>query len=218
MADDADHLDGDGSDPGDAIDRGLLARWVDGDPQAGDELMRRHFIGIQRYFIRRAPEQQEDLVQDTFVALSTSKASYRGDAPVRVFLYRIARNVLRMYFRSQGRQPGFDPLTSSVAAAYGRRPSSALAGAEEHTILLNALQEITSDDQDLLELRYWRGLTGPELRDLFNEPEGTMRSRIRAALKRLRSKFDEISNKPRSDVTEEMVERWMVELRPMALS
>lgn len=218
MGEDADQLDGDRPDPTDAVDRELLARWVDGDLQAGDELTGRHFIGIQRYFNRRAPEQQEDLVQDTFVQLSASKANYRGDAPVRVFLYRIARNVLRMYFRGRGRQPGFDPLTSSVMAAYGRRPSSALAEVEEHTILLNALQEVTSDDQDLLELRYWRGLTGPELRDLFNEPEGTMRGRIRAAVKRLRTKFDELSNKPRPDVTDEMVERWMFELRSMTLS
>src|SRR5690606_7311647 len=163
---DGDDLDGDGPDPNDVVDRELLARWVDGDLRAGDGLTRRHFVSVQRYFIRRAPEAQEDLVQDTFVRLSTSKANYRGDAPVRVFIYRIARNVLRMYLRGLGRQPGFDPLSSSLAAAHGRRPSSALAAMEEHTILLNALQEVTSEDQDLLELRYWRGLTGPELREL----------------------------------------------------
>jgi RNA polymerase sigma factor (sigma-70 family) len=213
-----DELDGDGPDPHDHVDRELLTRWLDGDLRAGDELTRRYFMSIQRYFIRRAPEQQEDLVGDTFLKLAKSKANYRGEAPVRVFIYRIARNVLRMYFRGLGRQPGFDPLTSSVVAAHGRRPSSALAEMEEHSILLNALQEISSEDQDLLELRYWRGLTGPELRDLFNVPEGTMRSRIGAALKRLRSKFDELSHKPESDVTEETVERWMLELRPMALS
>lgn len=217
MRDDSDDLGDDDRDPIDAIDRELLTRWIDGDKQAGDELTQRYFVGILRYFTRRAPEEQEDLVNETFLQFSKSKASFHGDAPVRVFVFRIARNVFRMYVRRMGRQPQFDPLTTSVVVAFGRHPSSILAEREDHSILLNALQEVTSEDQDLLELRYWRGLTGPELRDLFEVSEGTVRSRIGAALKRLRAKFNELSNAPRRQVTEETVERWMLELRSMAL-
>jgi RNA polymerase sigma factor (sigma-70 family) len=202
----------DDRDPADALDGELLQRWIGGDPRAGDALTHRYIQAIRRYFIRRAPEDHEDLVQETFLQLARARASFRHDAPVRVFLYRIARNVLRMYARRMSRRPQFDPLTTSVVAAFGRPPSAVLAQREEHTILLTALQEVASEDQDLLELRYWRGLTGPELRDLFELPEGTMRSRVRAAVTRLRDKFNELSHAPAREVSDATIERWMLEL------
>lgn len=179
----------------DDLDRELLTRWADGDARAGDRLTVHYFNAIRRYFVRRVPEEHERLVQDTFMHFAASKANYRGEASVRVFIYSIARNILRDHLRSVRRQPAFDPYTTSMREAWGRRPSSMLAEHQHHRIILDALQEIPSADQDLLELRYWRGMTGPELSALFEISEGTVRSRIRAALKRLRAKYEEVSER-----------------------
>lgn len=196
--------------PDDEADRELIAAWRGGNTRAGDQLTVKYFPQIRKYFVRRAPEEYEDLNATTFMRLSKSYANYRGEATVRTFIYSIARNVLREHLRALSRRPEFDPITTSLFEAYGRRPSSILAEHEEHQILLDALQELTSEDQDLLELRYWTELTGPELRELFGIPEGTVRSRIGSSLGRLRKKFHEISEQPR-EFSDELLERWMQE-------
>jgi RNA polymerase sigma factor (sigma-70 family) len=186
-------------DLSDVTDREQLALWVAGDVRAGNRLTTKYFDQIRGYFVRRVPEEYEELVQRSFLQLARAKVNYRGEASVRVFIYSLARNVLRDYLRTIRRQPAFDPLTTSMREAWGRRPSSVLAEQEHHRILLEALQEIPSADQDLLELYYWRDMTGPELAALFELPEGTVRSQLRAARKRLREKYEEISARGVSD-------------------
>lgn len=190
----------------DSVDRKLLREWAGGDVRAGDQLTLKYFDPIRSYFVRRAPDEHEDLVNKTFLGLAKSKDKYRGECTVRVFIYSIARNVLRGHLRALQRRPDFDPITTSMCEAWGRRPSSMLAQRQHRGIMLDALQEIPSEQQDLLELRYWQDLSGPELRDLFEIPEGTVRSRIAAAIKQLRTKFEEISER---QVSEEDLARWL---------
>jgi RNA polymerase sigma-70 factor (ECF subfamily) len=215
----ADALPGDRRDPDDEADRQLFAAWAGGDKPAGQRLTVKYFEPIRAYFIRRAPEEYEELLQKTFLGLARAKDEnkYRGEATVRIYIYCIARNVLRTHLRDLRRRPEFDPISVSLLEAYGRRPSSMLAEQQHHRILLDALQEIPSAEQDLLELRYWRGLTGPELRDMFEIPEGTVRSRLHTAIERLRTKFQDLSERPR-DVSTEELERWLVELGSQTIS
>ena len=62
----------------DLLDRDLLVRWAGGDIEAGDELTTAYFDPIRNYFFRRAPEEYEDLSQQTFLELAKSRARYRG--------------------------------------------------------------------------------------------------------------------------------------------
>lgn len=194
-------------------DRDLLQRWTAGDSASGDKLIMKYFLSIKTYFIRRVPEHQEELVQEAFLGLASGKANYRGDAPVRVFIYKIARNILRKHLRNQ--RPKFAQLTSSLADAYGRRPSSILAEAEGHNLLLDALREISLDDQDLLELRYWQGLSGRELGALLGVSEGTVRTRLQTALRKLGEKYTELNEEQQTTMPEDEMEKWLLELRSM---
>jgi RNA polymerase sigma factor (sigma-70 family) len=198
----------------DRVDRELLAQWVDGIREAGDKLTIRYFRRLRSFFIQRVAGEHEDLVNETCCRLAESKQKYRGEAPVRVFVFGIARNVLLQYLRKKSRQPEFSPYTSSLGEAVGRRPSSMLAETEEHRIMRDAMQDIPVNDYDLLAFHYWTGMTGPELRALFEVPEGTIRGRLAAARKRLRKRFDELSTLPRERLpTEELFEQWLRELR-----
>jgi RNA polymerase sigma factor (sigma-70 family) len=211
VAERIDTLPGDRPDPDDETHHALFEAWRAGDKDAGDRLVQDYFEPIRDYFIRRTPDEHEELVQKTFLGLIEAKEKWRGEGTVRVYIYCIARNVFRRYLRDVRRKPNFDPLSNSLVDAYGRRPSSMLAEREEHQILSNALQEIPCEQQDLLELHYFGGLTGPELRDMFQIPEGTVRGRLRRARKELRTKYEEISERPRP--TDEQVDRWLLELR-----
>lgn len=200
--------------PPDDGHREWMQRWAAGDSRAGDRLTQIYFPVIRRYFRRRMPEAQEDLVQETFLRLAANvaKGSYRGDARVRVYLYGIARNVLFERLHQLNRERSFDPLVSSLHQATGRRLSSLLGERERHQLVLDALEDIPLEQHDLLELRYFHRLTGPELRELLGISEGTVRSRIRAALARLLLAYDARAATPHTlEDIEDILARWLDE-------
>jgi RNA polymerase sigma-70 factor (ECF subfamily) len=51
--------------------------------------------------------------------------------------------------------------------------------------MLSALRRLPLDDQLLLQMHYWDGLTGPALSRALDLPEGTVRSRLRRAKAKL---------------------------------
>jgi len=64
----------------------------------------------------------------------------------------------------------------------GMSPSGAAAEAQDFVRLRDALRRLPIDVQVALELYYWEDLSGPEMADVLELPEGTVRSRIRRGL------------------------------------
>lgn len=198
-----------------ASDLELLEGWREGDRRAGNELVSRHFPGVRCYFVNKLPSEHEDLVQETFTRLVRSRDQFRGEASFRTYLFRIARHVLAEHLRKRYRQGHpLEPATSSIADLTGGRPSSVIAARERHRLLLDGLRELPLDDQDLLELYYWQDLSAGEIGSLFELVESTVRSRIRAALERLRRRYIALSSAPHSrELSIDEAERWLGELR-----
>jgi RNA polymerase sigma-70 factor (ECF subfamily) len=169
------------------LDLELLERWRGGDREAGNQLVRRLFPAIRRYFRNKLTADYEDLVQETFTRLVHARDDFRGEASLRTYVFRISRNVLAEHLRRRylrGRH--FAPATSSIVEVVGRRPSSLMLELESRCMLLEALRMLSLDDQDLLELYYWENLSGRELAEV---PVPTTRSRLRAAIGRLRQAY-----------------------------
>ena len=59
--------------------------------------------------------------------------------------------------------------------------SAEAAQHEEQRLLLEALRRIPLDLQIAIELHYWEGMSGPDLAQVLDIPEGTVRSRLRRA-------------------------------------
>jgi RNA polymerase sigma-70 factor, ECF subfamily len=195
-------------------DLALLESWRAGDLRAGNELLVRHFSGIRTYFINKLPAEHEDLVQETFTRLVGARDRYRGEASFKTYLFRIARYVLAEYLRRRYRGYEIEPAVSTIADLTDRRPSSVMAEREAHGLLLDSLRRLSLDDQDLLELYYWQDLSAREIAALFELVESTVRSRVRASIKRLRRIYVELSDTPHSrELSLDELERWMTELR-----
>lgn len=164
-------------------DAALLEAWRGGDRAAGEQLFERHFDAIFRFFERKGVPDVGDLVQRTFLGCVEARDRFRGGATFRTFLFAIARHELYGFFR--GRKQALDFGVSSLAdLAPG--PSTIARTRDLHDLLLAALRVIPLDLQLALELRFWEGLSGPELAAALEVPEGTVRSRLRRALDALR--------------------------------
>jgi RNA polymerase sigma factor (sigma-70 family) len=188
----------------------LLERWSDGDRAAGDHLVLRYFARVRGYFIGKFAEDYEDLTQETFSRLCTSRDRVRDT--FKAFLFGTARNVGREHLRRRYKlDASLDAV--SLADVTGRQHSSVLAEREQHRLLLDALRRLSIAQQELVELRYFQQLTWAELEELYDKPESTVRGRLRRALVQLARHYHELAGQRHTrDLEQDDVTRWLEEL------
>lgn len=195
----------------------LLDSWRDGDARAGNELFNRHFDSVCRFFANKAPSEVDDLIQRTFLACVEGRDRFRGEASFRGYLFGVARNVLRRYYRDKRyHDERFDPLVVSVHDL-GPGPSLLVADKREQELLLHALRRLPMDHQITLELYYWENMSGSELAEVLEVPEGTVRGRIRRAKTLLEEALAELAESPQQlETTMANLEGWARGLRDKA--
>jgi RNA polymerase sigma factor (sigma-70 family) len=174
-------------------DAELLDGWAAGDERAGQALLERHYVGVFRFFRAKVNAEIEDLVQQTFVGLLESRGNWRGDSSFRSYLYGIARNVLRHHFRRRRRKEDRIDFGTHSVIDLGASPSAFMAEKGERRLLLEALRRLAVDDQIVIELYHWEGLSGPELAVVLELTEPAVRSRLHRAKTRLAAALHEIA-------------------------
>jgi RNA polymerase sigma factor (sigma-70 family) len=190
----------------------LLDRWDAGDLDAGNELFERYFDEIYRFLEHKTNGEAQDLVQRAFLACLEGRKTFRRGSSFRTYLYGISRNLLHAYWRERKRA-AFD-VGASTLLELGPSPSSIVAQRHEERLLLEALRSIPLDQQIALELYYWEKLSAPELSEVLEVPEGTVRSRLRRARESLEARLKELESSPeRLASTLSNLEGWAVSLR-----
>ena len=172
-------------------DAELLDAWGAGEESAADELVERHFDALYRFFESTAPTHAEDLVQETLIACVEARASFRRESAFSTFVMGIARNKVLMFWRTQSRRPDAVPVAELSLEALGASPSQWVLEHQEQRLLLAGLRRLPLDEQILLQLHFWDGLTGPQLAEILGVPEGTVRSRLRRTRQNLEAAVTE---------------------------
>ncbi len=200
-----------------ASDRDLLRAWRAGDRRAGGELISRYFTSLYRFFASKvaSASEVEDLVQRTFTGAVEGLDRFQGQASVRTWLFAIARNILKQWYerrvKSRARE---SPAPARSVADLGAGPSTVLRLRHEQRLLVAALQRLPLEQQMLLELTYWERLKARELAEVFEVPEGTIRTRLRKAKLELRGTLDALTRDAAAiETTMKGLETWAGELR-----
>ncbi|MCB9753738.1 MAG: sigma-70 family RNA polymerase sigma factor [Myxococcales bacterium] len=167
-------------------DSELLDAWREGDRGAGDELLRRHFAALCRFFRGKLGDDVDDLIQQTFLSTVERREQFRGAASYRSYLFAIARNKLIDHLRARCRRPPATDVNMSSLADLGTTPSGAIARDEEQAMVVAAMRRIPLDYQIALELAHWEGMSGREIADVLEINPNTVRSRLARARDALR--------------------------------
>ena len=183
---------------------------AEGSHDALATLYDRHADAVFAVATRLTPDRQvaEEVVQDTFLALWNRAELYDPAAgSLAAWLHTIARNRTVDRLRAAGRRPSLvgpaslgvedepdsvalDRIAALRAAGWTRsaaQPEQALDAAELRATLRHALSAMPDNERTLIVLAYQNDLSQSEIARRLEMPIGTVKTRTRRALHRLRS-------------------------------
>lgn len=196
----------------------LLRSWQAGDGPAGRALFGRYFDGLYRFFWNKVDAGDiEELVQRVLLACVEGRERFRGDSTFRTYVFRVAHLQLYKHWESLRRARAGVALSEVSLADLGLSLTEIAAQRQEHRLLLAALRSVPLDAQILLELHDWESLTGSELGEVLDLPQGTVRSRLQRAKEQLRQAFAALASGQRSvETTVEQLDEWARRIRERA--
>jgi RNA polymerase sigma factor (sigma-70 family) len=191
----------------------LLDAWGAGNYVAGRMLYDRYSTLLYRFVRTKVDAGAEDLIQNVWLACVEGRERFRREGSFRAYLLQTARFQLYAFYRKRKRAPDLDFSASSVADL-GTSPSAIVLRHQQERALLEALRRVPLDHQIVLELRFWQELTGPEIAEVLDIPEPSVRSRLQRATERLRGELREVAGKGIAPPdTEDDLQRWAERLR-----
>lgn len=191
-------------------DAELLGAWRQGDKRAGDLLFHRHYPALFGFFANTASGNRDDLVQRTFLACVEGRDRIREDAAFRGYLLRVATRELYRSIRERVAAQRFDPSVSSLHDV-DPSPSSLVVRRHQLQLLVEALRRIPLEFQVVLELYHLHGYSAPDVAEILEIPEGTVRSRVKRGLGHLAERVGELDVGHRA-TSGEQVEAALAEL------
>jgi RNA polymerase sigma-70 factor (ECF subfamily) len=138
--------------------------------------------------VLRQSQEAEDLTQDIFVKLMNGSAYDPRRGSLRTFLAILTRSRALDRVRSRQRQTQRQRETQSVLQE-ARQPSAAIdemSQQEQNQVVRSALSQLPEQQQQLLRMSYYDGLTQAAIAEHLDLPLGTVKSRVRRGLLKLR--------------------------------
>ncbi|MCX4241495.1 RNA polymerase sigma factor [Paraliomyxa miuraensis] len=197
-----------------AGDPELLAAWREGDSRAGQELFARYFEPVSRFFANKVSTDHEDLIQETFEACLRGRDRLRNDGSFRSYLFSVAFNVLKVYFRRMRATEHVGELGSASIHDIAPGPSTLVGAAQQEQLLLDGLRRIPMDLQVVLEMRYWEDMSSTEIGTALGIPAATARSRLVRGRELLERAIAQLPANPHTrDSTLAELEDWLDRIR-----
>ncbi|MBN1901238.1 sigma-70 family RNA polymerase sigma factor [Candidatus Sumerlaeota bacterium] len=154
------------------------------------------------------PEDALDISQEALCALFRKIQSFRGDASLSTWLYRITVNTAKNFWKMRERRgyyktvsldhpvnPHEEKSSPMEIADSNPGPVQKTAGREMVSILEEKLGELSLEHREILVLRYTEGLSYEEIAEILGDNLGTIKSRLnraRAELKDLMEPYMEL--------------------------
>lgn len=174
--------------------RALVRAAQNGDGEAFGRIFDEFHLPVYRYIAARVstPADAEDLAAETFAAafLNIRRFRWRG-APFEAWLFRIARSKVVDHGRRMQRQPTY-PLDASLQArlASSGDPARDALQSEERTELLAAVRNLSTDQQEVIALRFFAELSVPEVGSVMGRSASAVRQLQFRAVTTLRQRVD----------------------------
>lgn len=176
----------------------LLEQISGGDQGAMQRLYVAYYQRLWSYLWRqldRDPGWTEEVVHDVFLAVWRSAASYRGEARVGTWLFRIAHNRAANARRAKGRRLQGQSLDGVRGSDELGEPGDVLVEQSTEDMVLDrlmlaqALGRLTRHHREVLDLAFHQGFGVDEMAVILGIPVGTVKSRMSYARRALQQQL-----------------------------
>ncbi|MHC4622866.1 MAG: RNA polymerase sigma factor [Planctomycetota bacterium] len=179
-------------------DAELLARFAGGDEDAFREIVTRYkdsLYAFLRHFLNQY-DLIEDVFQETFLQLFTSRESFDPARPLRPWLFTIAANKAKDALRKQQRTATtpIGPIAESQEMSFGdvfntltsntTRPYEQLERDETATRVRDVIANMPENLREILILAYFNRFSYKQMAEILSIPIGTVKSRLHTAIGR----------------------------------
>ncbi|MPZ23351.1 MAG: sigma-70 family RNA polymerase sigma factor [Dehalococcoidia bacterium] len=177
-----------------ASDADLMAGMRERDVRAFETLFQRYSDLVFSTCLRvlADPALAEDMVQEIFIRVWRRPEAFDAERGKFVtWLLSVSRNRAVDEIRSRGRRRRHE-LGNVIAVEEtpsGRESENPLASAElasEREAILEALSTLPAEQRTAIELAYFKGLTQQEIATSLKQPLGTIKTRVRLGMQKLR--------------------------------
>jgi RNA polymerase sigma-70 factor (ECF subfamily) len=148
---------------------------------------------VKAYLMRLGSDAAaaEDLMQDVMLAVWRRAESYDpGQAGVGTWIFTIARN-RRIDALRRERRPALDAEDPALRPEPPAAADLVTAAQQWEERLGAALRELPPEQSEMVRLAYYEDRSHSDIAQRLNIPLGTVKSRLRLAVARLRSRFEE---------------------------
>ncbi len=170
------------------MEEDLIKRAINGDTLAFQQMVDRYaeLTGRLAETFLRDRRAAEDVLQEAWLDAWRSLGRFQPDKPFRPWICKLVANRCRMALRrGRFKTVSLDSLDLHALPAVEDAAGPVLR-AEARAEIRDALAELSPENRQILELRYFVGLEVPEIATLLGLPTGTVKSRQHRILEKLR--------------------------------
>lgn len=166
----------------------IVAIALRGDRAAFAEVFDYFAPRVKSYLMRlgTAPDPAEELAQETLLTVWRKAATFDPSrAAASTWIFTIARNLRIDLARREGRSPPADDPSNFVAPPTA--PDAALGVAQDEVLIRKAIATLSAEQAQVIRLAFFSDKPHSEIAEDLGLPLGTVKSRLRLAMARLRT-------------------------------
>jgi RNA polymerase sigma-70 factor (ECF subfamily) len=179
-------------------DAELLQSYMNGDESAFREIVDRYknsLYAFLKQFLNRM-DLVEDVFQETFLQLFTSRESFDPSRPLRPWLFTIAANKAKDALRkaqrtsavpigtiSESQEMSFDEMLDSLSSD-NTTPSDELERGETAARVNDVMAQMPESLRQILSMAYFSKFSYKQMAEILSIPIGTVKSRLHTAVAR----------------------------------
>ena len=176
-------------------DQKIIALWESGQRERAFNEIVRNYSERLYWHVRRfvcSHEDADDLVQEIFIKIWGALPTFRGDAQLFTWLYRIATNETLNFLRKQKVRASlrFQSLDDELERKIDEDPY--FNGTEAQRLLSKAILKLPDKQRVVFSLRYYEDMKYEDIAEITGTSVGALKASYHIAYEKLKAEFQDL--------------------------
>lgn len=169
-------------------EQALIKKVQSGDEEAMNSLISGYYQSIFAFFYKNTGNyhQSKDLTQEVFIKMIAGISKYRPKSTFKNWLFTIASNHLKNYYRTLSRHPEWIEIKDEYI-----KTTNDIANIVLENDIKVALRHLPPEQRETVILRYYNDFSIKEISKITGAKETTVKARIRYGLEKLKIELEE---------------------------